>query len=91
MLSRAASLLAIVFVASTLVAADASGAPATEGERSTTAPPAEGPTRATGAPAGESRKKKDPDQELIDHLEQIERLELLQNLELFDSEAPKKK
>ena len=29
----------------------------------------------------------DPDQEIIDHLDELQQMELLQNLELFDSKA----
>ncbi|HTP29881.1 MAG TPA: hypothetical protein VMK12_30010 [Anaeromyxobacteraceae bacterium] len=34
---------------------------------------------------------RDPDQELIDHWDEIENLELLQNLELFDPQADDKR
>ncbi len=44
-----------------------------EGRRPTSSPP--------GTPDGGAA---DPDQELIDHLDEIERLDLLRNLELFD-------
>jgi len=36
---------------------------------------------------GRDARASDPDQDLIDHLEIIERMELLQNLELFDTRA----
>lgn len=43
--------------------------------------PGDGGSQTGGAPdAGAS----DPDQEIVDHLDELENLELLQNLELFD-------
>jgi len=81
----------MVLAASTLVGADASGVPAAENESGRAAPSAKAASPpAASEPVGRDARKRDPDQDVIDHLEQLEQLELLQHLELFDTAAKKK-
>jgi hypothetical protein len=87
---RSAVLLAAALVASTLVGAEANGASGdgkAETGGATTRAGGKSPSRADDV-LGDARKK-ERDEEIIKHLDEIERLELLQNLELFDSERKK--
>jgi hypothetical protein len=65
-----------------LTLAFAAAAPGGEDARS---PPA--PAREKPQPSPPPRRDPDPDAELIEHLEEIEKLDLLLNLEFFEEDA----
>lgn len=70
---RLAFLLALAFAAAAPGGEDARSPPAPAREKPRTSPP--------------PRRDPDPDAELIEHLEEIEKLDLLLNLEFFEEDA----
>lgn len=66
-----------------LTLAFAAAAPGGEDAR----PPPPSPQRAKPPPSPPPRRDPDPDAELIEHLEEIEKLDLLLNLEFFEEDA----
>ncbi len=89
--SRAVLLLTIGVAASSLLGAEVTGAPDADGAQGGAAVSSKGGAK----PPPEGGRARTPakvqDQEIIDHLDEIEQLELLQYLDLFDTAAPKGK